>query len=578
MDVTVRQTLFSLAVTTTTAIGTAMVLGLGAYHAIQGRVTAGELLVVLAYIAAVYKPLETISYTVGALQDNLVGLRMAFHVLDTEPVVQEAPQPVSIGRAVGAVRFEGVHFEYPGRAGTLTDISLDVQPGQVVAIVGPTGAGKTTLMNLIPRFYDPQRGRVLLDGRDVRTLSLESLRRQISMVPQEPVLFSGTIADNIRYGRLQATMDEIVEAARAANAHDFIERLADGYQTDIGERGVRLSGGERQRICVARAFLKDAPILILDEPTSSIDSKTEAIILDALDELMVGRTTFMIAHRLSTIRHADLIATLDRGRARGAGNPRRADRARRLVQADARRADAAAQEKAGAVAGVRARGGDGVSVRKKIVVLGMTSRHPVAGMVWLTMQYLIGLERLGYEAYYVEAHGATPKMFMGADDDGSVPAAAFIDAMMRRFDLGDRWALHARHSDGRYYGLSELQVKSLYQSATLLLNLHGGTTPLPEHVATGRLVYLGTDPVVREIELHQQVAETIELFEQHATLFTWGENYGQPDCGIPVSTRFRLLPTRQPVVIDLWESMHARSPRTPSPPSRDGSSCGATSR
>jgi hypothetical protein len=197
-----------------------------------------------------------------------------------------------------------------------------------------------------------------------------------------------------------------------------------------------------------------------------------------------------------------------------------------------------------------------MSARKKIVVLGMTSRHPVAGMVWLTMQYLIGLERLGYEAYYVEAHGATPKMFMSADDDGSVPAAAFIDAMMRRFDLGGRWALHALHSDGRYYGLSEQQLKSLYESATLLLNLHGGTTPLPEHVATGRLVYVGTDPVVREVELHQQLAETIELFEQHALLFTWAENHGQPDCGIPVSTRFRFLPTRQPVVIGLWESMH----------------------
>jgi ABC-type multidrug transport system fused ATPase/permease subunit len=220
---------------------------------------------------------------------------------------------VSIARAAGAVRFEGVHFEYPGRVGTLTDVSLDVHPGQVVAIVGPTGAGKTTLMNLIPRFYDPQRGRVLLDGQDVRTLSLDSLRRQISMVPQDPILFSGSISENIRYGRLQATMAEIVEAARAANAHDFINRLAQGYDTEIGERGVRLSGGERQRICVARAFLKDAPILILDEPTSSIDSKTEAIILDALDQLMIGRTTFMIAHRLSTVRHADLIATLDRG-------------------------------------------------------------------------------------------------------------------------------------------------------------------------------------------------------------------------------------------------------------------------
>jgi hypothetical protein len=196
-----------------------------------------------------------------------------------------------------------------------------------------------------------------------------------------------------------------------------------------------------------------------------------------------------------------------------------------------------------------------MSVRKKIVVLGMASRHPVAGMVWLTMQYLIGLERLGYEAYYVEAHGATPKMFMGAADDGSVRAAAFIEGMMRRFDLADRWALVALHSDGRYYGLSESQVKSLYQSATLLLNLHGGTTPLPEHVATGRLVYLGTDPVIREIELHQELPETVALFEQHAMLFTWGENYGQPDCGIPVSTRFQFLPTRQPVVIEMWESM-----------------------
>ena len=202
-----------------------------------------------------------------------------------------------------------------------------------------------------------------------------------------------------------------------------------------------------------------------------------------------------------------------------------------------------------------------MSVKKKVVVLGMVSRHPVAGMAWLTMQYLIGLERLGYEAYYVEAHGATPKMFMGIDDDGSALASAFVDGMMRRFDLGDRWAFHARHSDGRYYGLSELQVKSLYQSAALLLNLHGGTAPLPEHSATGRLVYLGTDPVNREIELHQQLQETIDMLEQHHILFTWAENYGRPDCGIPVSSRFRFIPTRQPVVIDFWESM---------PPGRSG--------
>jgi ABC-type multidrug transport system fused ATPase/permease subunit len=238
---------------------------------------------------------------------------MAFHILDTTPAVREAPDAATLGRATGHLRFEALSFEYPGREGTLTDISFDVAPGQVVAVVGPTGAGKTTLMNLIPRFYDPRSGRILLDGHDVRALSLESLRRQISLVSQEPLLFSGTVAQNIRYGRLDATRDEIETAARAANAHDFIARLPLGYDTEIGEQGARLSGGERQRICVARAFLKDAPILILDEPTSSIDSKTEAVILDALDRLMVGRTTFMIAHRLSTVRHADLIVALDRG-------------------------------------------------------------------------------------------------------------------------------------------------------------------------------------------------------------------------------------------------------------------------
>jgi hypothetical protein len=193
-------------------------------------------------------------------------------------------------------------------------------------------------------------------------------------------------------------------------------------------------------------------------------------------------------------------------------------------------------------------------VRRKIVVLGMMSRHPVAGIVWLTMQYLIGLERLGYETYYVEAHGATPKMFMRDGDDGSLLAAAFIDDVMRRFDLGGRWALHALHSDGRCYGMSDEALRELYRSAALLINLHGGTTPLPEHVATGRLIYLGTDPVLREVELHHDVQETIDMFAQHSVLFTWGENYGRADCGIPVSTRFQFIPTRQPIVIELWNT------------------------
>ena len=313
VKLTVHQTSFTLAVNMITGTGTALVLGFGAYQALQGQLTVGQLLVVMSYIAGVYKPLEAISYTIGSLQDQFVGLQMAFAVLDTDPEIKDAPGASTIHRARGRVTFEGVSFSYPTRVDTLTDISFEAKPGQVVAIVGPTGAGKSTLMGLIPRFYDPHAGHILLDGTDVRKLTVKSVRDQISLVLQEPLLFGGSIAENIRYGRLDSSMDEVIAAAKAANAHDFIMGLPNQYETELGERGTKLSGGERQRIAVARAFLKDAPILILDEPTSAIDSKTEAVILDALDELMIGRTTFMIAHRLSTVRHADIILVMQRG-------------------------------------------------------------------------------------------------------------------------------------------------------------------------------------------------------------------------------------------------------------------------
>jgi ABC-type multidrug transport system fused ATPase/permease subunit len=319
VKVTVRQTAFSLFVNTTTAAGTALVLGFGVFLILRGQLTGGELLVVIAYVASIYTPLERVSTTIGSLQDRFTSLEIAFDLLDTEPEIRDAPGAVAIGRAMGSIRFENVCFRYDQRRATLEDVSFEVEPGEVVGIVGPTGAGKSTLVSLVPRFYDPQAGRILLDGRNIRDLTLESLRRQVSIVLQEPLLFSGTVEDNIRYARFDATKRELIAAAEAANAHDFIQRLPQQYQTQLGERGARLSGGERQRISLARAFLKDAPILILDEPTSAIDSRTEAVILDALERLVAGRTTLMIAHRLSTLRRADFILVMFGGRIVGRG-------------------------------------------------------------------------------------------------------------------------------------------------------------------------------------------------------------------------------------------------------------------
>jgi ABC-type multidrug transport system fused ATPase/permease subunit len=313
INITVRQTVFSLAVNTTTALGTAVVLGYGASLVLEHRLTVGELLIVVAYIGSVYKPLEAISGTIGTLQDQFVNIEMAFDLMKRESDIADAPGAFAIDRARGQVVFDHVSFHYGNRVNTLKHIAFEAPAGQTVAIVGPTGAGKSTLVSLIPRFYDAAEGRILLDGVDVRALTLRSLRQQVSIVLQEPLLFSSSVADNIRYGRLDATLDEVIAATRAANAHEFIMGLPEGYDTPLGERGAQLSGGERQRIAVARAFLKDAPILILDEPTSSIDSRTEKVILDALTKLMHGRTTFLVAHRLSTLRNVDTILVLDHG-------------------------------------------------------------------------------------------------------------------------------------------------------------------------------------------------------------------------------------------------------------------------
>jgi ABC-type multidrug transport system fused ATPase/permease subunit len=312
--ITWQQSVFAVTVSTITILGTALVVIIGGRLVMSGGLTVGRLYVVINYLAAVYGPLSAIAHTTGNLQGALAGAKRVRAMFALLPETVEPPGAVPANAVKGDVRFENVGFVYPDGTSVLHDITFSARPGEMVALVGLTGAGKTTLVSLIPRFYDATAGRVLVDGVDVRRYRVRELREKIGIVLQDPVLFSGTIADNLRYGRLDATAAEIEQAARAAHAHEFVSRLSKGYETEIAEAGGGLSGGERQRLSVARAILKNAPILILDEPTSSLDAISEEIVFAALRRLRTGRTTIVIAHRLSTVRDADRILVLDGGR------------------------------------------------------------------------------------------------------------------------------------------------------------------------------------------------------------------------------------------------------------------------
>lgn len=305
---------YAVVVGLTTACGTAVVLYLGVRHVQSGLITLGGLVLIMSYLAQLYAPLKTMSKRAGSLQGYLASAERVFALLDEEPDVKERPGAQPLRRARGEVVFDGVSFAYDHQRPVLDFVSLAVRAGTRVGIAGATGAGKTTCVSLLNRFYDPSRGRILLDGVDLRDYRLADLRNQFAIVLQEPLLFSTSIGENIAYARPEASFDEIVAAATAAGAHDFIVAFPNGYDTRVGERGTRLSGGERQRVSLARAFLKDAPVLILDEPTSSVDVGTEAAIMDAMNRLMEGRTTFMIAHRLSTLEGCDERIELAGGR------------------------------------------------------------------------------------------------------------------------------------------------------------------------------------------------------------------------------------------------------------------------
>jgi len=312
------QSQFKVGVGAATAVGTTAIILSGGFQVLDGSLTVGSLLVFLNYLAALYAPMETLAYISSGFAAAAAGARRVLEVLDAKEGVWDAPAarllPTPSTGVRGQVRLEEVSFGYEPGYPVLQNITLEAHPGETIALVGATGSGKSTLVSLIPRFFDPWQGRVLFDEVDVREVQLQSLRSQIALVLQEPFLLPLTVAQNIAYGRPSAGQEEIVAAARDANAEEFIQQLPQGYDTTIGERGATLSGGQKQRLAIARALLKDAPVLILDEPTSALDAQTEALLLEALERLMVGRTTFIIAHRLSTIRQANRIVVLERGK------------------------------------------------------------------------------------------------------------------------------------------------------------------------------------------------------------------------------------------------------------------------
>ena len=307
------QALYSAVVGVVIAMGTALVVWVGARHVMDGSLTVGDLVVFTAYLASLYGPINTISQTLGLIEGGKAGFTRVHEILSVERDLPEGKRVVPPGGVLGDVVYDNVSFGYDATQPVLHNINLHIPPGQTVAIVGPSGAGKSTLVSLLPRFYDPQTGRVLIDGTDAREFTLTSLRQQVAMVLQPPLVFPITVRENIAYGRPGASFEDVEQAARLARIHDKVARLPEGYETVVGEQGATLSEGERQRITIARAILRNAPILILDEPTSSVDAETEALIIQGFEQLMKGRTTFIIAHRLSTVRNANVILVVRGG-------------------------------------------------------------------------------------------------------------------------------------------------------------------------------------------------------------------------------------------------------------------------
>lgn len=296
------------------ALGVTVIIWYGGMEVVSGNLTAGALMAFLIYAVNLANPVKRLSRVYGSIQKALAAAERVFSVLDTKPEIEDLPNAKKLPEIEGRVEFRSVSFAYKAGEMALDGLSMEAKAGQMVAIVGPSGAGKTTIANLLPRFYDPTEGTIFIDGFDIKQVAMHSLRAQIGIVPQETVLFNGTVYENILYGDLTAAESEVIAATKAANAHEFVMALPEGYQTQIGERGSSLSGGQRQRLAIARAILKNPRILILDEATSALDTESEKLVQAALDQLMVGRTSFVIAHRLSTVLKADQILVMEKGK------------------------------------------------------------------------------------------------------------------------------------------------------------------------------------------------------------------------------------------------------------------------
>ncbi len=484
------------------------------------------------YLGAVYGPLSSIAHTTGQLQGAIAGAKRVRAMFALTPETVDSPNAIDATNVVGDIRFEGVGFDYPDGTKVLHDIDFTAKPGEMVALVGLTGAGKTTLVSLIPRFYDTtRRPRADRRRRRARTIAFAGCAKR------SPSCCRILSCSRARSPTTCATdgstppADEIEQAARAAHAHEFISHLAKGYDTEIAEAGGSLSGGERQRLSVARAIIKDAPILILDEPTSSLDAISEEIVFAALRRLRAGRTTIVIAHRLSTVRDADCILVLDGGQIVAKGRHEDLLESSQLYRRMCARLSVGKSLDDPESVDELIEATQTMTVR--ILFAGIIARYPFGGVTWCSLMYLLGLRALGHDVFYIEDTGECvydPVQNTRATDPSY--GTSYIHSALEPFGLGDRWAFV--NYDGTYHGRGADEVRTFCTDADLFINLSGGSWFWrDEYARIPRKVFIDSDPAFTQLAIAKAEPWYVEFFQRFDHLFTFGSNIGTADSDIP---------------------------------------------